>query len=106
MSLAPELIAQLKSKHTGELRALRFGADHVVVRTPTEGEFTRFLEVSAVDARNRPAAIKELALCAVVHPDRAAFETLLSRKPGIIVPITQAVTEMAGADRADDQQKL
>jgi hypothetical protein len=105
--LDEQLIADLKTKHRGELRYVEGKAAVLVFRMPNRDEYQRFQDKVAADSPGMFRHLKELALCALVHPRGEDLNACLDLEPALMNDeIGPMLHEMAGVGRERQKGKL
>lgn len=101
-------LAELKAAH-GDLRRLSCKVDgesfEAVVRMPGDAEFDQF-QSNLWDKGKRPYAIRGMFRACCVHPEAAALDEMLRRKPGLAVTFGQKLAEYAGLADSVEEEKL
>jgi len=101
-AIDPNVVTDLKTRHPDiDLYALDTSAGAIVFRPPSRVAWKRFQALSG-----KPEAVEALACDCVLFPDRAGFQAMLERAPGIVVPITTKLVEYAGALEKAEAEKL
>lgn len=102
--MTPEKIEELKAKY-GELHVLEHQGNEVIVTAPNRPTWKRFRS-QILDDRKHDIALEELVRACVVYPDRATFDALLDKKPGLVETFGKAVTELAGSGGNPEKKAL
>ncbi len=79
-----------------EVEALNHAGGRMVVRTPDEGSYARFLADSG-DAAKRAAAAKAICRRCILWPSLDEVDALFARKPGLVSRIVDKLMDKAGA---------
>jgi hypothetical protein len=99
-----DTIEKLKAEH-GEIHLLRASGVEVVVKAPGRAQWKRFRAYVA-DERRRPDAVETLLRDCVVHPDAAALDAILEKRPGLAETFGNQVVELAGASGEAEKKAL
>jgi hypothetical protein len=73
----------------------------IVVKKPNHLLFKKFQDVGKTDS----TAMYKLVSPCLVHPDKAAFETILEEEPATMARCGDAVCTLAGVRRSDWEGK-
>jgi len=92
-------LAPLREKH-GELIVLDKDGDVAAFRRINGPEYKRF-RAKLFDEKKRPDALEEITRVCLVHPDKAAFEAMLVRRPALADAFGEQLLEVAGAGKAE-----
>lgn len=93
-----ETEAKLRAEH-GDLIVVKFpGGRTPVFRVPTQPEYEDFQEKLAKDRSNKTAAIRELCMRCLVHPEPDDLELLFKRYPASAPKISDQLATEAGAE--------
>lgn len=104
MTLSEDVIEKLKAEH-GELTQLTHGPDEVIVRTPNRAQWKRF-RAQIGNEKRRDDALELLLRDCVVHPEKADFDAMLDRRPGLAETFGAQVVELAGAVKEPEKKAL
>ena len=105
MALTEERAQALKNLH-GEVAELTMsGGEVVYVRTPSVDLYARFRSQSS-DPKKKDAAVGNLVRACVLHPESAEFETMVSRRPGLIDSVGLELMTLAGLDAVVEKKVL
>lgn len=108
MPITEEQIASLKAANPGAELTLVSNAEvgmDIVVRVPSEGEWTRF-RTQQGDEALRPMALRTLILACIVQPPATEFMGILAQRPGLAETFGADVVAIAGVSRASTRRKL
>ena len=92
-----ETEAKLRAEH-GDLIVVKFPSRVTAFRVPTQPEYEDFQEKLAKDRSNKTAAIRELCMRCLVHPEPDDLEALFKRYPASAPKISDQLATEAGAD--------
>lgn len=99
MTLTPEKIAELKSKHnTARIYKMSFeGAFELYLRHPPFGEYQRLMQ-NVADPKTRAMAQVALAEACIVHPPIEEVRPLLHERPFVYQKIADMLGEEMGSE--------
>jgi hypothetical protein len=101
-------IEDLKAKHAGVtlhlLRSDRHDVE-IIVRAPSEPEWTRFRAMQENDGQ-APMANKTLVVSCLVAPSAEETRAIFAELPGIPEVFANQIAKIAGIDRAATSRKL
>lgn len=100
-----DTIKKLKGEHGDELTVLSAGGYDVVVKTPGRAEWGRFKAAQA-DDRKRVQAAEILFRSCAVHPDAAAVDEMLVKRPGLGDRFALEIMELAGITADVEKKRL
>jgi hypothetical protein len=92
--LADDELDRLREAH-GEVIALVYQGQDIVLRAPNRGEYKRFRSASFSE-KLRDTALEDLVRVMIVHPDKASVERLFERYPGFAESVSKPALELAG----------
>lgn len=87
------------------LMALGIGDETVVLRVITYPEMQRYLDMNT-DQKKRRQAMEELVRTSCIYPDRAGLDSLLRKKPLLVVRLFEKAWELNGGDDELSVKKL
>lgn len=91
------ILAELQAKYPdAEVEPLNYSSGRMIVRTPDEGRYARFITDSG-DATKRAQAAKSLARGCILWPSLDEVDVLFTRKPGLVARIVDKLLDKAGA---------
>ncbi len=89
-------LAEFSAKFpNGDVEPLTYSGGRMIVRTPDDGTYARFLTESD-DATKRHAATVNLCRQCILSPDLATVDALFRRKPGLVHAIGAKLLTKAG----------
>lgn len=95
----PALIAKLKSEHGSDLRLVVTDDAEIVLRPPHKGEWAAF-RAMAQEKDKKQFAQEDLSRACVIYPERAEFDKLLDKRPGLGDALSDVAGELAvGAEK-------
>jgi hypothetical protein len=91
------ILADLQAKHPdAEVEPLNYAGGRMIVRTPDEGSYAKFITDSG-DSTKRAQAAKALARRCILWPSLDELDALFARKPGLVARIVDKLLDKAGA---------
>ena len=91
-----EILAALAAKYPdAEVESLTYSGGRMIVRTPDEVAYARWL-ADSTDRTKLAAAAQALCLRCVLHPSTDAVKVLFVRKPALPLRIVDKLLEKAG----------
>jgi hypothetical protein len=102
--IPPEKLEELRAKHR-ELFQFTQG-DVTVVATPPNRHLWKRFRTQMMDDRRQSDAMENLVRDCVLYPDRAAFEAILERRPGLVEAFGKQLQELAGAGGEVEKKAL
>lgn len=100
-----ETLAQLRDSNGGDIihRETKWG-DDVVFRMPTSAEWRRAYD-EIQEEQTRYQAQKVLVSACRIYPEKAAFEKLLEKRPGLIISFFTEIGDEVGLGKAAIRKK-
>lgn len=99
-----KLIEELKAKH-GEIHELTLEDATVIVKVPSEVEWKRFMGQQG-EKEKRVESMRGLFWSCAVWPDKAAVESMVAHRPGLVESFAGEICEIAGLSGAVTRKKL
>lgn len=98
-------ISELKAKHGENLELHETALGDVVLKTPPEPEWRRFVSRIRRE-KDSTAAIRDLVSTCVVHPDAEGVRELRKQKPAFDEAVCLRLQELAGEQIITEGKKL
>ncbi len=90
------ILADLSAKNPdNEVEPITYAGGRVIVRTPDEGAYAKWLADSGEKGKLAPAA-KAFARRCILWPEPASVDDLFARKPALPLSIVNKLIEKAG----------
>jgi hypothetical protein len=103
-SISAEEIAALEAKHGGELLVCDSPYGTAVFREADPGEWQIFIDELA-DDRSKGVALRNLVTRCRVAPERAAFDAMIKRRPGLSQTFGNHLQSFCGLGQAEVRKK-
>jgi hypothetical protein len=103
-AIAPEQIEELEEKHGGDLLVLSTPFGDAAFRAAALPEWQRFTD-EASDPASRGVAMRNLVNACCVAPERALFERMIARRPGLVQSFGNELIEFCGVIRVEVRKK-
>jgi hypothetical protein len=102
MAIDAKMLADLKEKF-GDLTKYKLSGYEVICRDPNDADFDKF-QSELIDKTKRPYAMRGLFRACCVHPDVAAVDDMLTKKPGLAFTFGSKLAEKAGLGEAEEEK--